>query len=501
VATGPGLVVEPDAAVETAIAALKTPDAGSALASLESALKQAPEDARLWHLLGLVYRDADRRELAIPALTRAAALSPNHPLIAHGLARTLLEAGLPAVDAFARVMQLTPNDAEVLKGMVAALVAEGRISDAIQGLERSLARSPQWADGHGLLSDLRWMEGERQGFARSFDEGLALFPRDLELRRHQLIALLHAEQYDALMARIAAGRAELGDLPLFAVNEAITHSELGETALADIAFEGLADLPDSALQVRRVRHMLRAGRPEQASAVIDGWLKGTEAFSFWPYASIAWRMTGDRRREWLEGDPRLVGVYDIGEALPPIDVLASTLRHLHKTRGQPLVQSVRGGTQTDGNLFHHIDPVIVQLREAIRAAVSAHVEQLPASDPAHPTLAGARSPVRFSGAWSVRLQAGGFHSNHVHPMGWLSSALYIQLPPDVGQDEAGWLTLGDPTARSMPLDLGPLRTVEPKPGRLVLFPSWMWHGTRPFGEGERLTVAFDVATPGGATPN
>jgi hypothetical protein len=24
----------------------------------------------------------------------------------------------------------------------------------------------------------------------------------------------------------------------------------------------------------------------------------------------------------------------------------------------------------------------------------------------------------------------------------------------------------------------------------------MWHGTRPFGEGERITVAFDVA-PGG----
>lgn len=28
--------------------------------------------------------------------------------------------------------------------------------------------------------------------------------------------------------------------------------------------------------------------------------------------------------------------------------------------------------------------------------------------------------------------------------------------------------------------------------RLVLFPSYMFHGTRPFGKGERLTVAFDV---------
>jgi hypothetical protein len=79
-------------------------------------------------------------------------------------------------------------------------------------------------------------------------------------------------------------------------------------------------------------------------------------------------------------------------------------------------------------------------------------------------------------------------------MGWLSSALYIALPPDLGKDQAGWLTIGEPQAQ-LGLDLPPLRVIEPKPGRLVLFPSTMWHGTRPFQVGERLTVAFDVATP------
>ena len=78
-------------------------------------------------------------------------------------------------------------------------------------------------------------------------------------------------------------------------------------------------------------------------------------------------------------------------------------------------------------------------------------------------------------------------------MGWLSSALYIVLPPDLGgEDNAGWLTLGELQAE-LGVDLPPRRMVEPKLGRLALFPSWMWHGTRPFGEGERITVAFDVA--------
>jgi len=47
--------------------------------------------------------------------------------------------------------------------------------------------------------------------------------------------------------------------------------------------------------------------------------------------------------------------------------------------------------------------------------------------------------------------------------------------------------------------LPPIRTIEPKPGRLVLFPSTMWHGTRPFDAGERLTVAFDVKRPAQAS--
>ncbi|HEV2043240.1 MAG TPA: putative 2OG-Fe(II) oxygenase [Sphingomicrobium sp.] len=43
------------------------------------------------------------------------------------------------------------------------------------------------------------------------------------------------------------------------------------------------------------------------------------------------------------------------------------------------------------------------------------------------------------------------------------------------------------------LDLDARRVVEPRPGRLVLFPSYLWHGTIPFaaGAGDRLTAAFD----------
>jgi hypothetical protein len=37
-----------------------------------------------------------------------------------------------------------------------------------------------------------------------------------------------------------------------------------------------------------------------------------------------------------------------------------------------------------------------------------------------------------------------------------------------------------------------LRVVEPKRGRLAIFPSYLWHGTNKFGGGERMSVAFDM---------
>lgn len=484
-----------DAVVEAAIEALKSPTPDSALPAIEAAIQQAPNDARLWHLKGLVHREQDRRELAVPALEKAVALAPAQPLIAHGLARTLFEAGLPSVDAYAHALKLAPGDFGLIKGLVSALIAARRTGDAMRGLVKALSGAPQWAEGHVLLSDLRWVEGEREGFARSFEEALARFPADLHLRRQQIITLLHAEQYDAVLKAIAEGRRANGDNPLFDANEAIVHAEIGNTERADALFAPLEDMRDSSVQIRRIRHLLRSGRPEETLPVLDEWLESDEALPFWPYAETAWRLTADPRHEWLVGDGRLVGVYDIADKLPPLDRLADTLRKLHTTSGQPLVQSVRGGTQTDGHLFQLIDPVIVALRDAIRATVEKHVAALPEQDARHPLLGPPRHPIKFTGAWSVRLQAGGFHSNHVHPMGWISSALYVALPPDLGHEQAGWLALGQPRSNSLPLDLPPLRMVEPRPGRLALFPSWMWHGTRPFGEGERLTVAFDVAVP------
>jgi len=465
-----------------------------ALPVLAAAVERHPGDPRLWQVLGLAYRRREDLTPAVAAFEKAAALAPDDALIAHSLARALLEAGLPSVDRFERALVLAPQEDAVILGLVAARFAEGRPDDALADVTARLAANPGWLPGHASLSRLRWLTGDRETFASSLEAAVSWAPRDVLIWHEWADILIHAERYDEVIAIVARGRAAAGGHPVFDALEAIAVAEKGETDAADALFAGLGPIGQIGMAVRYLRHLLRSGRPAEAARFGEQWLGEAASDSVRPYLASAWRLTGDPRWQAQEGDPRLIGVYDIGDAIPSLPALAERLRTLHHSFGQPLDQSVRGGTQTDGPLFSRIEPEIRTLRAAIVAAVERHISQLPAPQPGHPSLVARRAPVRFAGSWSVRLAGAGFHANHLHPQGWISSAFYVALPEAMGRGEEGWLKLGEPEA-ALGLDLAPFRTIEPRPGRLVLFPSTLWHGTIPFAEGERLTVAFDVAKP------
>jgi hypothetical protein len=170
------------------------------------------------------------------------------------------------------------------------------------------------------------------------------------------------------------------------------------------------------------------------------------------------------------------------------------LRQLHLMQHHPPEQSLRGGTQTQGHLFLRREPEILAIKALVADAVRQYVAGLPAFAEGHPLLGTARGLLHFEGAWSVKLASQGFHVVHTHPHGWISSAFYVALPEHMGEGHAGWLQLGAPPP-DLRVDLPPYAEIQPKPGRLALFPSTMWHGTVPFDDGERLTIAFDMRTP------
>lgn len=330
-------------------------------------------------------------------------------------------------------------------------------------------------------------------------------PRNADLWR-TLAELLHRlERKDEACAALAEART-LGcpDTPELCLVEATSLAWQGKDDAATRQLDALdkACPGHRGIKLALAQHMLSNGDPARAESLCAEVLQyaPTDQLAL-AYRGTAWQLLEDPRESWLLDYERMVSQVEVP---PPegyrsteafFEALADVLTSLHQTRAHPIEQTVRGGTQTNGFLFRLKAPLLRELEAQIRIAVGEVLSAFP-KQPEHPFWG--RRPrqdrVRFAGAWSVRLNSAGFHTNHMHPAGWISSALYVALPDEVreGEDQAGHLQFGVPLLDKDP-GLPPQRVIRPQVGTLALFPSYMWHGTIPFhSEQPRLTVAFDL---------
>ncbi len=484
----------PESLAELAGQALANGTEEAAEARLAGYLRGHPQEMSLLHWAAMLRRVLDRREEAIAALEQGLRLAPGNAGMMHALAHVRLEAGLPASRQFEEAIRLAPTKGEIRFGLASARHAEGEGARGLAELEAMLAANPGWMEGHRQFAQLATLVGQGGRSMATIEAALSRFPQSDALRTLAIDLLLAGEKFGPALAVADRALAVHGASPGFQLSRAAALDELGRSDEAAAQFAALGPPADRGHAVWLVRHLLRTGRFAEACQIIEPWLAPSGAQAMWPYAALAWRLTGDPRSEWLDGQKGLCRVVDLDPGEIGLADLRLLLGRLHGGAGRFLDQSVRGGTQTDGALLSRIEPEVVRLREVLRREISHYLAALPAPDAGHPTLSQPRAGrPRFAGSWSVRLAQAGFHTAHHHPQGWISSALYIAVPEGLEQGE-GHLDLGGAPS-SLGIELAPRLTVRPQPARLVLFPSWMWHGTRPFPSGERMSVAFDVAFP------
>lgn len=460
-----------------------------ARATYHRAVGLAPKDSKAWIALGVLERNEGNLQAAGDSFDRALALAPAAPPAVHGRARVALERGeKDAARRFTEAERLLPQDPQVALGAAEAALALG-LEEALRKFESVIARFPGWAEPHAALARLRWETGEHETFTATLEAALTEQPANAELWSTLITTLSGVDRHIDAADAAARAWASLGEDPRFLLLEAANASEGGDLRRADALFAVLPPVDGS--QVAEARHRLKSGDPDWAEELLDtAREQAPEDVAAWAWTGLVWRVKGDDRAEWLYRPRQLARPIDIEIDRHELEAIAAEIVKLHHAVSFPIGQSLRGGTQTRGRLFDRPEEPVARLRESVMEAVHTYWAALPGEDSAHPLLRQRNAAPRFGGSWSVRLTDGGFHVAHIHPRGLLSSACYLRLPP-AREGGEGWLELGRaPT--DMGLDLPPLLTIEPRPGRLALFPSYMFHGTVPFREGERLTVAFDI---------
>lgn len=438
---------------------------------------------------------AQEMAAAKKAMGAAANLLPDDPSIAFMLAQFAYEGWYESVPLFERAARLDPANPDLVRNFALALSSEGQGERAQNLLEAILNRNPLWIDGQNTLATLRVTAGDADPF-RGFRAASGQNPENVVLRLAWFHKLAAASEWE--MARQVVEDGTRRDVNAMRLALLYLDCETGEAADDPEIFAPFAGSQDAGIALMRIRHALRTANPDLALSIASGQLDLPNANQFWPYCSLCWRLLDDPRAQWLDGEPGFAAAVDLNLSLPQLDRLTTFLRDLHTMSAPYPEQSVRGGTQTERNLFLHHDPLIRNLRHVVTEAVERWRDGLPQGDAGHPLLSHKPDIIRFSGSWSVRLAGGGHHSAHTHPQGWASSAIYFVVPPATGHEHEGELALGMPPPE-LGLGLTPTRYVAPKRGRLALFPSTTWHGTVPFAGDERLTIAFDVAPAGAET--
>ena len=448
--------------------------------------------ARYWSVRANAERAAGMAAQAGRSYDRCLALQPNHPRALHGRARIAIERGEgDAVTRFDHALAANPRDADLWLGKAQALDVAGDVAGARDLVQQILAQAPGWMDGLRLMAQLNLAQG-RSGFAEHYAEAAARAPDNPAIPvAHANLLAVHDRFTQAADIATDARRRFPND-PSLALLEASYAASGGDDERAEALFAAL-DSETSERWLQEARHALRLKDVSRTHALLDRaeeeapWSVGG-----WALRGLAWRLSDDARAGWLYRPDETIRPLSLGVADDLIERAVAVLRDLHRSSPLPLGQSLRGGTQTRGRLFDRTEPVLAELRQAIEGAVERYQQGLPDADPEHPLLRHRAAGFALAGSWSVRLTGGGdFHIAHIHPEGVISSALYLVVPDDAhGPERSGWLELGRPPP-DMRLDLPPIATIQPEPGRLALFPSYLFHGTTPFGRAERMTVAFD----------
>lgn len=510
-----------------------------ALRAVDRAVAIAPGYVDAWHDMVVLAIGAGELELAEQALLNLTQIKPDHARLSW-LQATLAQARGDhdaAVEGFRAVLRAKSNDRRALHNLAVSLRETDRHAEALAAVDEALRHRIDAPESYTLRAHLLAELGQYDAAIDQYRDVIARWPEFIDAQ--ETLARLLPQLTGGSALALNGYRASLGDRPeskplwlsaiasAKALGEAGQMREWAEQALArfgdtpDMLFlRASADVAAQDWQAARPRlEALVAAHPDSHSAQLNlahvllaqGDAKAAEAHaleasrlnrddqSAWSLLSVIWRLLDDPRETWLADYDRLVMPVDLQAPEGWSDMagflaeLRPVLEALHTTQLHPAEQTLRGGTQTRGLLFQKRHPAIQGLKQSIHQAIASQLANL-TFDMDHPFLGRMGDDIRFAGSWSVRLASEGFHVSHIHPAGWLSSACYISLPPEVvrGDDHAGALQFGVPDS-VFGLDLAPRRIVAPAEGRLVIFPSYMWHGTLPFeSAGYRMTVAFDA---------
>lgn len=495
----------PEAWYNLGIKLRATRDTPEAIDAFLMAIAIKPNYGPAFDELGNAYTDQGKLEEALAAYHKALDINPDNFKALHNLGIALRLSGQleEAVACFRKVLAANPDIPEAHYNLGNALLLLERLDEAEASYQMALQLKPDFSEAHYDLNQLLWTQGRHKQFLQSYPAAIQRKPDSLELWLQYVDRLIPAQALVPAEDTLRKALQRFGPTAELYNLLAKTLSNQGREVEALEFHNKCLELDETttAFLCNYGQTLLKVQENEAALEIFDSALAidplGQELIA---YRGDCLRLLGDERHDILndyEGmirlfEPPLPGGYNDREAFTRD--LNRALDPLHSAeRFHPMDQTLQGGSQSRETLFDQ-DIELVQLyKQSLRQVIAEYIHDLD-DDATHPLFSRKCQEFSFSGSFTVRLRNGGYHTNHIHPAGWLSCCFYVSLPPVVADTSKreGWIHFGQPGVPLKP-KVEPIRYVQPQEGVVAVFPSYLWHATTPFNSDHtRTTIVADI---------
>jgi Flp pilus assembly protein TadD len=145
-------------------------------------------------------------------------------------------------------------------------------------------------------------------------------------------------------------------------------------------------------------------------------------------------------------------------------------------------------TPTRVNLFSQTTPSLQKLKELILNELDIYYEKFSS---ASCDFINSWPKDKYIHGWQVVLKQQGHQKTHIHPAGWMSGVIYLQVVPNNEGDEGAIAFSLNGERYSDPSISETIH--HPDPGDILLFPSSLHHRTIPFTcDKDRIIISFDL---------